>query len=171
MPTYTPTETEWFSGGSKFFSQGGIGWTPERSKRYSNAVMATVWHVDEREEAGVGEDEGIALNVNWTTADGSWMFFGRLGVSDGTAALYEKTATAGFSRLLDQRTDVPGIGLNWGEPGEKSLRDQTTLEVLYRFQFAQNLAFIPSVQYLREPAVNPDRDDPWITGLRVRVIL
>lgn len=165
------SETEWFPGGSEFFGQAGIGWTPAREKRYSNALMATVWHVDEREQAGVPEDEGIALNGNWLTDDGNWMVFGRLGASDGTAALYRRTATAGFGRLLDQRTDVLGVGLNWGEPGDESLRDQITLEAFYRFQFAQNLALTPSVQYLKDPALNPDREDLWIAGLRLRVTL
>ena len=165
------TETDWFKGGSEFFKQVGIGWSPARDKRYSNAVTLTGWHVDERKDAGVPEDYGLALNGNWTTEDGHWMWFGRLGASDGGAALYKKTATIGFGRLLDQRTDVLGVGLNWGDPGAEDLKEQTTLEVFYRFQFAQNLAFTPSVQYLKNPALNPERYDLWITGLRLRVTL
>jgi porin len=165
------TETDWFKGGSEFFKQAGIGWTPARDKRYSNAVTLTGWHVDEREDAGVPEDYGLALNGNWLTDDGLWMVFGRLGKSDGAAALYEKTATIGFGRLLDQRTDVLGVGLNWGDPGAEGLKDQTTLEVFYRFQFAQNLAFTPSFQYLNNPALNPNEDDLRILAFRVRVTL
>jgi porin len=127
--------------------------------------------VDEREDAGVPEDYGLALNGNWLTDDGLWMVFGRLGKSDGAAALYEKTATIGFGRLLDQRTDVLGVGLNWGDPGAEGLKDQTTLEVFYRFQFAQNLAFTPSFQYLNNPALNPNEDDLRILAFRVRVTL
>jgi porin len=163
------TETDWFKGGSEFFTQVGIGWTPARDKRFSNAVTVTGWHVDEREEAGVPKDYGLAVNGNWLTEDGLWMVFGRLGKSDGGAALYDKTATIGFGRLLDQRTDVLGVGLNWGDPGTEGLSDQTTLEVFYRFQFAQNLAFTPSLQYLNNPALNSSEDELWILAFRARV--
>ena len=165
------TETDWFKGGSEFFTQVGIGWTPTRDKRYSNAVTLTGWHVDQRVEAGVPDDQGIALNGNWTVPDQSWMVFGRLGASDGTAALYRRTATIGFARMFDQRTDLIALGLNWGDPGTEGLRDQATLEAIYRFQFAQNLALTPSVQYLKNPALNPGRDSLWIAAIRLRVTL
>jgi porin len=165
------TQTDWFKGGSEFFKQVGIGWTPARDKRYSNAVTVTGWHVDERKDAGVPDDYGVAVNGNWTTEDGNWMLFGRLGASDGSAALYKKTATIGFGRLLDQRTDVLGVGLNWGDPGAEDLKEQTTLEIFYRLQFAQNLALTPSVQYLKNPALNLGRDSLWIAAIRLRVTL
>ena len=122
-------------------------------------------------DAGIPEDQGIALNANHTTPDGLWMLFGRLGKSDGTAAIYKKTATIALGRLLDQRTDVLGAGLNWGDPLGAGLENQTTLEVFYRFQFAQNLALTPSIQYLKNPALNPAEDELWIAALRLRVTL
>ena len=130
------TNTDWFKGGSEFFTQVGLGWTPSRNQRFSRVVTLTAWHVDQRVDAGVPEDQGIALNANYTTDNGRWMVFGRLGSSDGTAAIYKETATIGFGRLLDQRTDVLGVGLNSGDPLGAGLENQTTLEVFYRFQFA-----------------------------------
>jgi len=73
--------------------------------------------------------------------------------------------------MFDQRTDVIELGLNWGDPGAPGLRDQTTLEAIYRFQFAQNLALTPSVQYLKNPALNPGRDELWIAAVRLRITL
>jgi porin len=165
------TETDWFKGGSDFFKQVGIVWTPSREQRFSNAVMATLWHVDQREDAGVPKDYGLAVNGNWIYDNDQRMVYGRLGVSDGAAALYRRTATIGYAWLLDQRTDTLAVGLNWGDVSTPGLRDQTTVEVFYRFQFAQNLALTPSVQYLKNPALNPDEDDLLVLGMRLRITL
>jgi porin len=69
------------------------------------------------------------------------------------------------------RTDLIGLGLNWGEPSDSSLRDQYAGEFFYRFQFAQNFAITPSVQLLVDPALNPDEDQIWILGMRARLTL
>jgi len=83
----------------------------------------------------------------------------------------KETATIGFGRLLDRRTDVLGVGLNWGDPLGAGLENQTTLEVFYRFQIAQNLALTPSIQYLKNPALNPTEDEIWVAGIRLRITL
>ncbi|MHC4711900.1 MAG: carbohydrate porin [Planctomycetota bacterium] len=67
------------------------------------------------------------------------------------------------------RTDLTGLALNWGNPADSSLRDQTTAELFYRLQLAQNLAITPSVQLLIDPALNPDEDLIWVFGLRTRL--
>ena len=67
------------------------------------------------------------------------------------------------------RSDVAGIGINWGDPPADALREQTSIEAFWNFQFAQNLAFTPSVQLLLDPALNPQNDKVWVTGLRGRL--
>jgi porin len=162
-------EVEFFEHGSEFFSFVEIGWTPSRAQRYTNHVHVTFWHVDEREEAGVPESEGIAIGGNWTFVE-EWMIFGRLGWSDGGAPLANTTATAGVMYRFFKR-DLLGIGFNWSDPSNDGLRDQYSIEVFYRFQFAQNLAFTPSVQWLVDPALNPDEDQIWVLGLRIRLTM
>ena len=64
---------------------------------------------------------------------------------------------------------------NWGEPNEDSLGqdldDQYTFEVYYRLQLTEQLALTPDIQYLVDPAQNPDEDKLWIFGLRARLAL
>ena len=69
------------------------------------------------------------------------------------------------------RSDTTGIAINWGEPSDDTLRDQVTAEAFYRIQLAQNLAITPSVQYLADPALNPDEDEIWIGSIRTRLTL
>jgi len=92
------------------------------------------------------------------------MLFGRAGWSDGAVPIYNKTATLGVGHLIRQWSDVFGVGVNWGQPPERSLSDQWTAEVFYRMQLSQNLQLTPSIQYLKDPALNPKHSSIWIAG-------
>ena len=99
------------------------------------------------------------------------MIFGRLGFSDGAAPIYNETVTIGAGRLIRQWSDVFGVGLNWGQPPDDSLPAQWTAEVFYRMQLSQNLQLTPSIQYLKDPALNPVHSSVWVAGLRMRLNL
>jgi porin len=160
-------DLEFFDGGSELFSQVSFGWSPSKDERYFNSLNATVWHVDERTDAGIEGAHGIALAAN-RTWNQKWMVFARAGFSDGSAPIYNRSATAGFIRHFAYRSDLVGLGVNWGDPPADELREQITVEGFYRFQLAQNLAITPSVQYLIDPALNREDDAIWVTGLRLR---
>jgi porin len=162
-------DLSFFDGGSEFFTAAEIGWTPNRSQRYSNHIHITGWHVDERKDVGVEESEGIAIGANWSVVE-DWMVFGRVGWSDGTAPIVNTTATAGFMKRFHKR-DLLGLGFNWGDSSNDALRDQYSTELFYRFQFAENLAITPSLQWLVDPANNPGEDQIWVAGLRMRLSL
>jgi porin len=101
----------------------------------------------------------------------TWMAWLRLGWSDGAAPIYNETVGIGFGRLIRQWSDVFGFGINWGDPPDESLRDQWTAEVFYRLQLSQNLQLTPSIQYLKDPALNPEHSSVWVAGLRMRLNL
>jgi porin len=158
---------ESFDGGSEFYKQAGFGWSPSKEQRYTHSVNSTLWHVDAREDLGIDSAQGIGLSANWTWND-KWMAFGRMGYSEGAAPIYNNSATAGFIRHFAFRSDLVGLGVNWGDPPDETLSEQITVEGFYRFQLAQNLAITPSVQYLVDPAFNPDYSEVWLLGLRMR---
>jgi porin len=68
-----------------------------------------------------------------------------------------------------------GFGLNWGQPNADTfgdaLPDQWTGELFYRLQVANELAITPDVQYIINPALNPDEKSAWVFGLRARMDL
>jgi len=161
---------EFFEDGSEFFSTAEVGWTPAKEHRYSRNIHVTYWHVDERETKGIPESDGITLGGIWYSGK-NWMPFARLGWSDGLASLMQKTITVGIAHLFNSRSDVIGLGVNWGDPGEDTLREQYTTELFYKFQLSQNFAITPSAQWLINPALNPNEDSLWIFGLRMRMSL
>ena len=66
-----------------------------------------------------------------------------------------------------------GVAYNWGEPNESSfgsgLRDQHTLEFFYRIQLWKEIAITPDIQYIRNPALDPEQNALWVFGLRTRI--
>jgi len=164
------TNESFFDGGAEFFSHVEVGWSPSRAERYFTNVHLTAWHVDEREDAGFPSSHGFAIGANKTWNE-TWMLFGRAGWSDGAVPIYNRTATIGVGRMIRQWSDVFGVGLNWGQPPDRDLSDQWTAEIFYRLQLSQNLQLTPSLQFLKDPALNPEHSSIWIAGLRMRLNL
>lgn len=155
----------------ELFKVAEVGWSPARDQRYFQNVHLTYWHADEKENNGSEESEGVAIGANWTW-DTKWMLFAKAGWSDGSAPLYNESYTVGMLHYFAQRSDLFGLAFNWGEaPDGSGIEDQTTTEIFYRLQLAQNLAITPSVQYITDPGLNPDEDAVTIFGLRLRLTL
>jgi porin len=49
------------------------------------------------------------------------------------------------------------------------LDDQYAAEVYFRWQVADEIAITPSMQFLIDPALNPDEDTLWVAGVRARL--
>jgi porin len=166
----TATNNEFFEGGAEFFSQAEIGWSPSKAERYFTNIHLTVWHVDEREDLGIESSKGFAIGANKTWND-TWMAFARAGWSEGSAPISNEAYTIGFGRVFRHWNDVIGIGINWGNPPQEQLPRQTTGELFYRMQFSGQWQFTPSIQYIKNPALNTEEDSAWVFGLRMRLTL
>ena len=150
------------------FKHAEIGWVASRERRYFDKIHLMVWQQDKRDDAGVPEDYGVAGSVAWFF-DNKWMPFLRAGISQGDAALYEASVSAGIG-YYSRQTDLAGIGLNWSKPGGSSLDDQFSTEVFYRFQASENFAITPSFQLIVDPALAPDEDAIGVFGMRARIV-
>jgi len=87
----------------------------------------------------------------------------------------QKNVSVGVGYYVNQTRDLLGVGLNWADPSDDSLKDQTTAEIFYRVQLAQSIAITPSIQYLKDPALYTNLEDPalsessmWLFGVRAR---
>ena len=72
---------------------------------------------------------------------------------------------------MSKSSNLLGVDIGWGKPHDGSLGDQYTAEVFYRFQLAQNLAVTPDIQFLINPANNPNNDFITVFGIRTRSAL
>ena len=103
------------------------------------------------------------------------MPFVRGGWADDGGSLLEKSLSVGFGYQAVPQQDLLGVALNWGEPNADTfgsgLDDQITAEVFYRIQLSENFALTPDLQFISDPARNPDDDSLWVLGIRARLAL
>jgi porin len=173
-PTEPGETVDSFFSDNEYFKSVEIGWTPSQDRIYLDNVHLTLWHADERVEAS--QPSGWGANLSWTTyLDGRWLPFVRAGYADDGGSLTQKSVSVGFGYQPNPGKNLLGLGLNWGEPSQDTwgpgLPDQYTAELFYRWQISKAIAVTPDLQYLEDPALNPDADSIWVFGLRVRAAL
>ena len=157
---------------SDFFKWLEIGFTPGQDKLYFDNVHITFWHIDERAN---GTSDGWGLNVSWQKwINDKWLPFVRGGYTEDSGSLLEKSITVGIGYQPVPMRGVVGVGFNWGKPNQTSFEgaeDQYTTELYWRYQLTKEVAVTPSIQYIKDPALNHKEDSLWAYGLRVRVAL
>ena len=66
---------------------------------------------------------------------------------------------------------VVSIGLGWAEPVVSEADDEIVVEASYRVQLTPTVSLMPDVQYIQDPAGNPDVDETWIGSVRMGITL
>lgn len=163
-----------FFNDNEYFTTLELGWTTNRDRFYFDNTHITLWHADERKEAGVSSGWGV--NFSFAHAfDDKWMPFVRAGYADDGGTLLQKTLSAGLGYHFGRDVSLLGLGFHWGQPNEDTfgpdLDDQYTVELFTRLQVMRNFQLTPDIQYIRNPARNPDANHSWVVGLRARLVL
>ena len=160
---------------NEYFSSIELGWTRGQDRIYLDNAHLTLWHVDKSNPAGTPGGWGAAFNYSVSLNDDRLMPFIRGGYANDGGSLLEKSLSVGLGYSAFGGRDQLGVAANWGEPNEDSfgsgLDDQYTFELYYRIQLTEQLAITPDIQYLVDPALNPDEDKLWVVGLRARLAL
>ena len=156
----------------EYFSHFEVGWNSTRETAFLNNVHLTLWHADKRVAAAT--PDGWGANVSFSRSLGEhWNPFIRAGYAKDSGSLLEKTLSAGFAYQTVSGGNQLGLAYNWGRPNENTwgsgLDDQHALEAFYRIQLWKELAITPDIQYIKNPALNPEDDNLWVFGLRARL--
>jgi porin len=156
----------------EYFKHLEFGWNQSRETAFLNNVHLTLWQADERVAAATPDGWGAVLSWSRSVND-HWIPFIRAGYADDGGALLEKSISAGFGYQTVPGGNQLGFAYNWGEPMASTwgpgLKDQKTLEVFYRIQLFKELAITPDIQYIKDPALNPEESSLWVLGLRARL--
>ena len=171
-PTHPGDGFNTFFSDREYFKHFEIGWNSTRETAFLNNVHLTLWHADERVAAAT--PDGWGANVSWSrSVNEHWITFVRGGYAKDGGSLLEKSLTAGLAYQTVPGGNQLGVAYNWGEPNESTwvpgLDDQHTLEAFYRIQLWKEFAITPDIQYIRNPALNPDGNSLWVFGLRGRL--
>jgi porin len=156
----------------EYFKHVELGWNATRETAFLNNVHLTLWQADKRVAAAT--PDGWGANISFSrSVNEHWMPFIRAGYAKDGGSLLEKSLTAGFAYQAVSGANQLGFAYNWGVPNESSwgpdLDNQHTLEVFYRIQLWKEIAITPDIQYIMNPALNPDDDLLWVFGLRARL--
>lgn len=157
---------------SNFFKWIEIGFTPKQDRLYFDNIHVTFWHIDERLNE---TPDGWGVNASWQKwINDKWLPFVRGGYTEDSGSLLEKSITVGIGYQPVPMRGVIGVGFNWGKPNQTSFEgtdDQYSTELFWRYQLTKELAVTPSIQYIKDPALNPDESSLWAYGLRLRLAI
>jgi porin len=159
---------------NEYFKTIELGWTTAQDRFYLDNTHITFWHTDKRDKADVSSGWGASFSFAYAFKD-KWMPFVRAGYANDGGSILQGTVSTGLGYHLKDDVSLFGFGLNWGQPNNDTfgsgLEDQYTIEVFCRLQVTQNIQITPDIQYMINPALDPDEDNSWVFGLRARIAL
>lgn len=175
-------QTDVFEGFDTFFNDFetfkniDIHYTPSQEELFFNNMHLSFYQIDERDDAGTSDGYGASFSIT-RGVQNKFLPFIRGGWGKDGNSLLEASVSVGFG-YQDQSVgaqNLLGVGLNWGRPNDDTfgndLDDQYTAEVFYRWQLFRSVQVTPSIQLLKDPALNPDEDFISIWGVRARLAL
>lgn len=159
------------SGAGETFKTVELGWTSGTEALFIDNAHLTFWQIDGRSATGSPDSHGVAFSYT-RSIDDRWLPFVRGGWAGGGGSLYEASASLGFGYAANPGRSLTALGLNWSRPNEETfgarLDDQLTLEGFSRWQLTESIEITPSLQVIRDPALNPDEGVIALVGLRLR---
>jgi porin len=173
-PTEPGQDFDTFFTEGEYFKHVEVGWISSWETRQQDNVHLTFWQTSARTDAGVPSGWGAAFSASHLFAD-RWLPFLRAGWSDGGGGVpLEAAVAAGVGYYLRDRSDLLAVGANWGRPSSETygsaLRDEYSIELLYRLHLVKRFSITPDVQILFNPALNPNADVVAVFGLRGRLV-
>ena len=137
-------------------------------------VHVSLWHQDEREDAGV--DDGWGIGISAVQRFGRFTPFIRYGYADVNArgpTPVKNMVNVGLvtDGIFGQDKDRIGVGYTWSNPADQSLNEQDTIDAYYRVQLTPEIEIGPTLEVIFDPVRNPDDDTVYVWGFRTRIAL
>jgi len=173
-PTNPLKSFETFFSNKDYFKSVEVGWVSSKDRHFFDNIHLTWWHSDGSDVTASLLGWGLAFSGTWFFQD-KFMPFLRGGYAKDGGTLLQKSLTAGLGMYMAGGGHLFGAAMGWGEVNETSwmtgLEDQLTMEVFYRMQVSTRLAITPDIQFIINPALNPDASSVFLWGVRARLAL
>jgi len=173
-PTKPLQSFETFFSKHQYFKSVEVGWVSSRDRQFFDNIHLTYWHSDGSEQNSASGGWGLSFSGTYLIQD-KIMPFVRGGYTNDGGTLLQKAVSAGVGYQPDWAGSLLGAAIGWGEVNESTfesdLDNQITLEVFYRVQVSAHIAITPDMQYLINPALNPDASAIFLWGIRGRLVL
>jgi porin len=156
-----------------FFKAVEIGYVPSMAERYFRKISLTYWHSDAYTSAGdaeIASGQGIAFSSHWYFAD-KFIPHIRFAFSNGNGenAFYKRDIQIGHGFRFKTH-DILGISFSTAQTNVPDSKEQSTLEVFYRFNLTEHLALTPDFQWIINPTFNTESSLAYF-GIRGRIAL
>ncbi|CAN5476862.1 hypothetical protein BH10PLA1_BH10PLA1_06640 [soil metagenome] len=127
----------------------------------------TLWHNDHNVNDGYGGSVGFDQEIG-----GGWAPFARLGHGEKDATAIRDFVSLGIANLrpFERRGDMFGIAGTYSHPSDNSLREELLFETFYRVKLTESLEFSPDLQWIVHPAFQPDADNVFVIGARLKFL-
>ena len=130
----------------------------------------TGWYTTTPSGTILQDSTGFALSCDQQLGQ-HWMAFLRYGYGDGNLSATRQILSGGFGirRPIGENDDFAGIGIAWGEPSDRSLRNQLVAEGFYRFQLTPAMQLTADAQLIVNPSNLPAEETIAVFGVRLRI--
>jgi len=157
-----------------YFEAFEVGFTPDL-KTISSALgeghyRLMGWHTAEAADHGAGS--GFALSADQELPN-QMVPFTRVGYCPAGAGRTSIEFDWGVVSMapFERSADRLGFGATWARPTAPSTHDQFAFEFFYRVQVVDGLQITHDVEFVIDPALEPNSDFEAVFGLRVRAYL
>jgi porin len=137
-------------------------------------VHVSMWHQNQREDAGISSGWGIAGSALQRFGRFTpWVRYGYANHADDGPTPVKHMANVGLviNGIFGQAYDRIGLGYTWSDPANHELDDQSQIDAYYRVQVTPEIQFGPTFQLIFDPSRNPDEDTVYVWGIRARFAL
>ncbi len=128
------------------------------------------WHTAEASNHGAGS--GVAFSADQELPN-QMVPFMRVGYCPAGAGRTSTEVDWGVVSVapFERPTDRLGFGASWAKPTAPSTNDQFAFELFYRAQVVDGFQITPDVEFILNPALNPNSNFQAVFGIRVRAYL
>lgn len=173
-PTAPFKSFETFFSNNDYFKSVEIGLVSSKERFFLDNVHLTYWHSDGSAVTASLPGWGVAFSATHHFKNNLHPFI-RGGYAEDGGTLLQKSLVIGTGYTTPKRQNTIGLSLGWGEVNETTfasgLDNQITAELFYKMQVSKRIVFTPDVQYLVNPATNPNTSSIFLWGIRGRIAI
>lgn len=133
-------------------------------------LRLTPWHSRARGRGGWG----VGFNFDQELFHPDVVSFFRFGIGEPSATPVQTFVSGGVTWLhpWGRVHDMLGLGIAWANPSPgQGFRNETLIEVFYRFSILPWLQLSPNLQIVQHPANEPATGTVWVPGIRLYLSL
>jgi porin len=171
--------TDIFSGFDSFFNTNEyfkhveLGITTAKEYMLLDNVHLSFWHRDATTATGDPMGWGFVLSATKYINE-TYLPFIRYAYTKDAGSLLQNSLSLGLGYQPVPGSHLAAIAFNWGEVNESTFGfsdNQFSWELFYRMQLSSKIAITPDIQFLINPALNPEQTSLFVYSLRARIVL